>query len=153
MHNLAQLFLTFYPKLASEPTWGGLSFLQQTNMGGRISCWVPTLLPRDGAPAPSPQSCWSLVPTQHSRQLGPGRAASLVSKKNLTFGDLVLFGCRMNPRHEASPVDRLFFGGGGLGSEAGCPDAQAQGIPGNADFTLLLLLLCPPAKAQASHGS
>lgn len=59
----------------------------------------------------------------------------------------------MNPRHGASPVDRFFFRGGGLGSDAGCPDAQAQGIPGNTDFMLLLLLLCPPAKAQVSHGS
>lgn len=42
---------------------------------------------------------------------------------------------------------RFFFGDGGVGC-----NAQAQGIPGNADFTLLLLLLCPPAKAQASHG-
>lgn len=41
----------------------------------------------------------------------------------------------------------FFFGDGGVGC-----NAQAQGIPGNADFTLLLLLLCPPAKAQASHG-
>lgn len=88
------------------------------------------------------------MPTQCSQQLGLGRAASLVSQKNLTFGDLGLFGCRMNPRHRASPVDRFFFRGGGLGSEA-----QAQGIPGNADFMLLLLLLCSPAKAQASHGS
>lgn len=39
------------------------------------------------------------------------------------------------------------------GSKAGCLEAQVQGIPGNADFTLLLLLLCPPAKTRASHGS
>lgn len=32
------------------------------------------------------------------------------------------------------------------------PAAQAQGIPGNSDFTLLLLLLCPAAKAQAAMG-
>lgn len=125
----------------SRQTWGAAFFYQ-----------VPTLLPGDWS-SWSCWSSWSLVQTQCSWQLGPGREAHLVSPQNPTFGDLVLFVRRMNPRHRASPVDRFFFGGGGLGSEAGRPDAQAQGIPGNADFTLLLLLLCPPAKTQASHGS
>lgn len=44
---------------------------------------------------------------------GPGRAASLVSETNLTFGDLALFGGRMNPRHRASLADRFFFPGRG----------------------------------------
>lgn len=105
-------------------------------------------------------SGWSLVPTEHSQQLGQGRPSqglvhksSLFSPKNLTFGALVLLGHRMNPIHSLS-CPQIFLGRVGVpGSEAGCPDAQVRGIPGNADFTLLLLLLCPPAKSQASHGS
>lgn len=64
-------------------------------------------------------SGWSLVPTEHSQQLGQGRPSqglvhksSLFSPKNLTFGALVLLGHRMNPIHSLS-CPQIFWGGWG----------------------------------------